>query len=103
MGVRLKQVTSIDALKDLSRYLRDMYCWADQFGNYNTGIVSVTRKRVKSMRHVVDAVLDSLQNGTPINVMDGSDGIYEDLCKPVRPTEAEEKEMLKEMERWRKN
>lgn len=99
----MKQVTSIKALKDLSRYLRDMYCWSDQNGNYLTGVVSVSRKHVKSMRHVVDAVLDNLQNGTPINVMDGSDGIYEELCKPVRPTGAEEREMLKEMERWRKN
>lgn len=52
-------VNKREALTDLSRFLRDMYCWCDQDGSYTTGLVSVTRGTIKEMRRCVDAVLDA--------------------------------------------
>lgn len=82
----MKQVSERDALRDLSRFLRDMYCWESNTPDWAKGMtdkedepVAVTRHTVKAMRRCVDAVLDSMQNGTPINVMDGYSGVYEQL------------------------
>lgn len=82
----MKRVSERDALKDLSRFLRDMYCWKSNTPEWAAGmigtddeVIGVTRHTIKAMRRCVDAVLDSMQNGTPINVMDGYNGVYEQL------------------------
>lgn len=80
----MKKVTSVDALRDLSKFLRDMYCWCDHNGSHLTGTVSVSRDTIKQMRRCVDAIQDNTRNGTPIYVMDGCDGVYEELCKGVQ-------------------
>lgn len=80
----MRTVTSVDALRDLSRFLRDVYCWCDHNGNYLTGTVSVSRDTIRQMRRCVDAIQDNMRNNTPIYVMDGCDGVYEQLCKGVQ-------------------
>ena len=80
----MKQVKATDALRDLSRFLREVYCWCDAEGNYCTETVSVSRDTIKQVRRCVDAVQDNLRNDTPINVKDGCDGVYEQLEKSVR-------------------
>lgn len=79
----MKQVTTIEALRDLSRFLRDMYCWCDQNGSYTTGSISVGRGTVKDVRRCVDAIISNMQNDVPIYVMDGCDGVYEQLVQCV--------------------
>lgn len=79
----MRTATSLQALRDLSRFLRDMYCWCDHDGSYTSGTISVSRDTVKHVRRCVDAVVDHMQNGTPINVMDGCNGVYEQLVRGV--------------------
>lgn len=80
----MKQVTATDALRDLSKFLREVYCWCDVNGNYCTETMSVSRDTIKQVRRCVDAVQDNMRNGTPIYVMDGCDGVYEQLEKGVQ-------------------
>lgn len=80
----MKQVTATDALRDLSKFLREVYCWCDVNGNYCTETVSVSRDTIKHVRRCVDAVQDNMRNGTPIYVMDGCDGVYEQLVQGVK-------------------
>lgn len=80
----MKTVTSERALRDLARFLRDMYCWEANIpdgwdGCKDDEAIGVTRHTVKAMRRCVDAVLDNIQNGTPIRVADGFNGVYEQL------------------------
>jgi len=77
----MRQVTAMDAMRDLNRFLRDMYCWCDHEGSYTSDVVSVSRDTVKRLRRVTDAVLDNVQNGTPIHVKDGYSGVYEQLVQ----------------------
>ena len=71
----MKTVSEREALRDLSKFLRDMYCWRDQDGRYDTDLVSVTRHTVKSMRRLIDAVLRD-----DIKVCDKYDSVYSQLC-----------------------
>lgn len=75
----MRQVTAMDAMRDLNKFLRDMYCWCDHEGSYTSGTISVTRDTIKLVRRVTDAVLDNVQNGTPIYVKEGCSGVYEQL------------------------
>jgi len=75
----MRQVTAMDAMRDLNKFLRDMYCWCDREGSYTGGTVEVTRDTIKQVRRVTDAILDNVQNGTPIYVKDGCNGVYEQL------------------------
>ena len=75
----MRQVTAMDAMRDLNKFLRDMYCWCDREGSYTGGTVEVTRGTIKLLRRVTDAILDNVQNGTPIYVKDGCNGVYEQL------------------------
>ena len=75
----MRMVTSLQALIDVSKFLKDMQTWCDQNGEYDTEVVSVSLKNVKQMSRCIDAVLDQIQNGTPILVADGYDGVYEQL------------------------
>jgi len=75
----MRQVTVMDAMRDLNKFLRDMYCWCDHEGSYTSDVVSVKRNTIKRLRRVTDAVLDNVQNGTPIYVRDGCNGVYEQL------------------------
>lgn len=79
MQGEVRQVTALDAMRDLNRFLRDMYCWCDHEGSCTGGTVSVTRETIKLVRRVTDAILDNVQNGTPIYVRDGCSGVYEQL------------------------
>lgn len=71
----LKTVTERDALKDLSKFLRDMYCWCDHSGSYTGDSVEVSRGTVKNVRRVIDAVLSG-----DVKVCDGYDSVYAQLC-----------------------
>jgi len=53
----MKQVSEREALKDLSKFLRDMYCWCDCNGSYTGDTVEVSRQTIRNIRRVVDAVL----------------------------------------------
>lgn len=82
----MKQVTTIDALRDLSKFLRDMYCWESDTPDWAVGMtdkedepIAVTRHTVKAMRRCVDAVLDNMRNGTPIRIVNDCNGVYEQL------------------------
>lgn len=80
----MKQVTATDALRDLSRFLREVYCWEAIIpdgwdGCKEDEAIGISRHTVKAMRRVVDSALDSLQNGTPIRVPDKHSGVYEQL------------------------
>ena len=75
----MKTVSEHDALKDLSKFLRDMYCWCDQNGSYTTGMVSVSRKTVRNMRRLVDAILSG-----EIKLSDKYDSVYVQLCEEAR-------------------
>lgn len=80
----MKTVTGAQALRDLARFLRDMYCWEAYIpegwdGCKEDEAIGVTRHTIKAMRRVVDSALDSLQNGTPIRVPDEHSGVYEQL------------------------
>jgi len=80
----LRTVTRIDALRDLSRFMRDMYCWEANIpdgwdGCKEDEAIGVSRHTVKTMRRVVDAIIDNERNGTPIRVPDGHDGVYEQM------------------------
>lgn len=77
----MKEITRRDALKGLSRFMRDMYCWCDQDGRYTTDMVSVSRKTVKAMRRLVDAVLDADAHGTGVKVPDGNEDVFAALCE----------------------
>lgn len=71
----MKQVSERDALKDLSKYLRDMYCWCDHEGKYTGGTVEVSRKTIRKLRLVVDAVLSG-----EVKLADGYVSVYAQLC-----------------------
>lgn len=75
----MKIVTSLQVLIDVSKFLKDMQTWCDQNGEYGTGMVSISLKNVEQMSRCIDAVLDQIQNGTPILVANGYDGVYEQL------------------------
>lgn len=82
----MRQVTTVDALRDLSKFLRDMYCWESNTPDWAAGMtdkedepIAVTRHTVKAMRRCVDAVLDNMRNGTPIRIANDCDGVYEQL------------------------
>lgn len=71
----MKQVSEREALKDMSKYLRDMYCWCDQNGSYTTGMVSVSRDNIRNLRRLVDAILSG-----EVKLCDGYDSVYAQLC-----------------------
>ena len=80
----MKTVTSEQALRDLAKFMHDMYCWEANIPDGWDGCkedepIAVTRHTVKAMRRVVDSALDNMRNGTPIRVADGYDGVYEQL------------------------
>lgn len=71
------KVSRRDALKDLSKYLRDMYLWCDVNGEYLvTGTVSVSKGNVKTMRRVIDKVLEDDATGCGIRIPDDYDSVY---------------------------
>ena len=79
-----KVVDVTEALRGLSKFMRDMYCWEANIpegwdGCKEDEAIGVTRHTVKAMRRVVDSALDSLQNGTPVRVPDEHSGVYEQL------------------------
>ena len=74
----MKQVSERDALRDLSKFLRDMYCWCDCNGSYTGDTVEVSRKTIRNLRRVVDAVL-----GGEVKVRDGYDSVYAQLCNEM--------------------
>lgn len=71
----MKQVSKRDALRDLSKFLRDMYCWCDCNGSYTGDTVEVSRKTIRNLRRVVDAVRIS----GVVKVCDGYDSVYAQL------------------------
>ena len=71
----MKVVSERDALKDLSKYLRDMYCWCDHDGSYTGDTISVSRKKIRDIRRLVDAVLSG-----KVRLCDGYDSAYAQLC-----------------------
>lgn len=82
----MKTVTGERALRDLARFMRDMYCWESDTPNWAAGTIdkedepiAVTRHTVKAMRRCVDAVLDNMRNGTPIRIANDCNGVYEQL------------------------
>ena len=75
----MKQVSERDALRDLSRFLRDMYCWCDYDGSYTSDSVRVSRKTIRNLRRVVDAVLSG-----EVKLCDGYDSLYAQLCAKRR-------------------
>ena len=85
-----------DALKDVSRFLRDVYCWCDAEGGYS-GPISITRGTVKAVRRCVDAVLAADAMGSDVvRVEEPYDGTYEYLS--ARPwLEAERGKFEREM------
>lgn len=62
----MKTVTRREALKGLSRFLRDAYVQD-----------KVTRSQVKAMRRLIDAVLEADANGTNVRIM--GDDVYGEL------------------------
>lgn len=70
----MMQVPTRSALMDLNRFLRDMYLWCDQNGNYDTGLVSLSRGSVDAMRRVIDAVLTAYDGEAVLP--DGYDSFY---------------------------
>lgn len=64
------------ALRDLGRFMRDMYVWCDQNGDYTTGLVSVKRDTIKRMRRVLDAVLEADAHGGKVRVSDWYGDVY---------------------------
>lgn len=70
----MKQVSEREALKDLSKFLRDMYCWCDYSGSYTGFTVEVSRKTIRNLRRVVDAVLSG-----EVKLCDGYDSVYAQL------------------------
>lgn len=75
----MKEVEIREALKDLSKFMREVYCWCDQDGSYTTGMVSLSRGTVRSMRRLVDAVLEADSKGEKVKLMDGFDSAYMQL------------------------
>lgn len=75
----MKIVTSIRALIGLGLFLDEMKTWCDHYGEYETGMVSVSIDTVKRMSMLVDAIIDQAQKGTPIIIADGYDSVYEQL------------------------
>lgn len=65
-----------NALRDLGRFMRDMYVWCDQNGDYTTGMVSVSRDTIKRMRRVLDAVLEADVHGGKVCVSDWHGDVY---------------------------
>ena len=70
----MKTVSEREALRGLNMFLRDMYCWCDVNGEFGTGMVSVSRKTVRKMRRLVDAILEGR-----VVLMDGYDSVYAQL------------------------
>ena len=71
----MKQVSEREALRDLSKYLRDMYCWCDHAGSYTGDTVEVQRKTIRNLRRLVDAILSG-----DVKLRDGYDSAYAELC-----------------------
>lgn len=71
----MKQVSERDALRDLSKFLRDMYCWCDHNGSYTGDTICVSRKKIRDIRRLVDAVLSG-----KVRLCDGYDSAYAQLC-----------------------
>ena len=76
----MRHVSKRDAMKDLSKYLNDMYYWCDVNGEYTTGMVSVSRDTVKKLRQLMDAILEADANDSVVIVADGYDSVYAQLC-----------------------
>lgn len=76
----MKQVTAREALRDLSKYLRDMYTWCDQNGSCTTDAVSVSRGKIRQLRRLVDAVLEADMRGENVKLCDRYDSVYAQLC-----------------------
>lgn len=76
----MRHVSKRDAMRDLSKYLNDMYCWCDVNGEYTTGLVSVSRETVKKLRQLMDAILEADANDSVVFVSDGYDSVYAQLC-----------------------
>lgn len=72
----MKTVTRREALKGLSRFLRDMYTWCDVNGEYK-GTVSVSKGTVKRMRRLVDSVLEADASGADVRII--GDDVVADL------------------------
>lgn len=70
----MKQVSERDALKDLSKYLRDMYYWCDADGSYTGESVSVSRKTIRNLRRLVGAILSG-----KVELADGYTSVYAQL------------------------
>ena len=70
----MKRVSERDALRDLSKFLRDMYCWCDYNGSYTGDSVEVSRKTICNLRRVVDAILSG-----EVKLCDGYDSVYAQL------------------------
>lgn len=75
----MREVTTDEALRDLSKFLRDMYCWCDHAGSYTSGSVEVKRETIKAMRRLVDAI----QSGK-VKLGDGYATAYVQLCHEGR-------------------
>lgn len=82
----MRHVSKRDAMRDLSKYLNDMYYWCDVNGEYfakdghMTGMVSVSRDTVKKLRQLMDAILEADANDSVVFVADGYDSVYAQLC-----------------------
>lgn len=76
--MEFKEVTSREALTDLSKFLREVYVWCDVNGEYK-GTVSLSQGTVKGMRRLVDAVLEADASGGKIRLMEGYDSVYAQL------------------------
>ena len=75
----MKEVTTDEALSDLSKYLRDVYCWCDADGSYTSGIISVSRYTVRMIRRCVDAIREAASSNAMVKVPEGYDSVYERL------------------------
>ena len=70
------KVSKREAMRDVSKFLRDIYVWCDQDGRYDTGAVSCTRKTIKAIRRVMDSIIEADANDTDIRVPEGYDSVY---------------------------
>lgn len=75
----MKEVTTREVLRDLNKFMRDMYCWCDQDGLYTTGRVSVSRDTIKRIRRCIDVVLEA-SDGGKVKLDPSHETAYAYLC-----------------------
>lgn len=73
------EVSSKEALVDLSKFLREVYTWCDVNGEYLKGTVSLSQDTVKKMRRLVDAIIEADSTGGKIRLMGEYGSVFDQL------------------------